>query len=113
MHEMGIAQNILDIALEAANREGANKISRIDIVAGELRGIVPLQLTFCFGIIAQNTIASSAYLNVEETPVTAHCEDCGEDFKVEDYQYLCPKCSSLNVKVTGGAELRVKDIEIE
>ncbi|MBN1374810.1 MAG: hydrogenase maturation nickel metallochaperone HypA [Dehalococcoidia bacterium] len=113
MHEMGIAQNILEIALEAANRESAAKISRIDIVSGELRGIVPLQLTFCFGIVAQNTIASSAYLNIEETPVTAHCDECGEDFKVEEYQYLCPKCSSANVKVTGGSELRVKDIEIE
>ena len=113
MHEMGIAQNILEIALEAAKREGATKISRIDLVAGELRGLVPMQMTFCFGIVAQNTIASSAYLNIEETPVTAHCEDCGADFKVEEYKYLCPKCSSANVKVTGGSELRVKDIEIE
>jgi hydrogenase nickel incorporation protein HypA/HybF len=113
MHEMGIAQNILEIALEAANKEGASRISRIDLVAGELRGLVPMQLTFCFGIVAQNTIASGAYLNVEETPVTAHCEDCGNDFTVVEYQYLCPKCSSAKVKVTGGSELRVKDIEIE
>jgi hydrogenase nickel incorporation protein HypA/HybF len=113
MHEMGIAQNILEIALEAAKREGATKISRIDLVAGELRGLVPMQMTFCFGIVAQNTIASSAYLNIEETPVTAHCDDCGADFKVEEYKYLCPKCNSANVKVTGGSELRVKDIEIE
>ncbi len=77
MHEMGIAQNILEIALEAANKEGATRISRIDLVAGELRGLVPMQMTFCFGIVAQNTIASGAYLNIEETPVTAHCEDCG------------------------------------
>ena len=53
MHEMGIAQNILEIALEAAKREGANKITRIDLVAGELRGLVPMQMTFCFGIVAQ------------------------------------------------------------
>lgn len=113
MHEMGIAQNILDIVLEAANREGAKKISRIDLVAGELRGLVPMQMTFCFGIVAQNTIASSAYLNIEETPVTAHCEDCGVDFAVKEYQYLCPECNSTKVRVTGGSELRVKDIEIE
>ncbi len=58
MHEMGIAQNILEIAVEAANKEGATKITRIDLVAGELRGIVPMQLTFCFGIVAKDTIAS-------------------------------------------------------
>lgn len=113
MHEMGIAQNILDIVLEAANREGAKKVLRIDLLAGELRGIVPMQMTFCFGIVSQNTIASSAFLNIEELPVTAHCEDCGLDFKVKDYQYLCPTCNSTNVRITGGSELRVKDIEIE
>jgi hydrogenase nickel incorporation protein HypA/HybF len=113
MHEMGIAQNILEIAVEAASKEGATRITRIDLVAGELRGIVPMQLTFCFGIVARDTIASGAYLNVEEVPVTAHCEDCQADFTVEEYQYLCPKCGSPRIKVTGGTELRVKDIEIE
>ena len=113
MLEMGIAQNILEIALEAADKEGATRISRIDMIAGELRGIVPMQLNFCFGIISQNTIASGAYLNFEEVPVTACCEDCKNDFAVLEYQYLCPKCGSTKVKITGGSELRVKDIEIE
>ena len=113
MHEMGIAQNILDIALNAANGEGAKKISRINLISGELRGIVPLQLTFCFGIVAQNTIASGAYLNIESVPVSGHCNQCKTDFPIEEYQYLCPKCNSKDIQVTGGTELRIKDIEIE
>jgi hydrogenase nickel incorporation protein HypA/HybF len=110
---MGIAQNILDIAVQAANAEGASKISRINLVAGELRGIVPMQLTFCFSIVAKDSIASGAYLHVEEVPVAAHCNQCNADFKVEEYQYLCPKCGSKEIQITGGSELRIKDIEIE
>ena len=113
MHEMGIAQNILEIALNAANQEGAKKISRINLVAGELRGLVPMQLTFCFSIVAKDSIASGAYLNVEEVPVTGHCNECNADFTVEEYNYLCPKCGSTKIQVTGGTELRIKDIEIE
>jgi hydrogenase nickel incorporation protein HypA/HybF len=113
VHEMGIAQNILEIAVEAANKEGATKITRIDLVAGELRGLVPMQLTFCFSIVAKDTIASGAYLNVEEVPVTARCQDCNADFAVKEYEYLCPKCGSVKIQVTGGTELRVKDIEVE
>lgn len=113
MHEMGIAQNILDIAVEAANKESAKKISRINLVAGELRGIVPMQLSFCFSIVAKESIASGAYLHVEEVPVTARCSDCGTDFQVQEYQYTCPDCKSTKIQVTGGAELRIKDIEIE
>jgi hydrogenase nickel incorporation protein HypA/HybF len=113
MHEMGIAQNILEIALDAANKEGAQKITRINLIAGELRGIVPLQLTFCFGMVARDTIAVGAYLNVDTMPVTGHCDDCKAYFKVAEYQYVCPKCNSTKIQVTGGTELRIKDIEIE
>ncbi|MCX6005024.1 MAG: hydrogenase maturation nickel metallochaperone HypA [Chloroflexi bacterium] len=113
MHEMGVAQNILDIAVAAAQKEGAHKITRINLIAGELRGVVPMQLSFCFGIVAKDTIASGAYLNIEEMPVTAHCENCSSDFSVEDYQYVCPKCGSTKIQLTGGTELRIKDIEIE
>ena len=113
MHEMGIAQNILDIALNAANQEGAKKISRINLLAGELRGIVQMQLSFCFSIVAKDSIASGAYLNVEEVPVSGHCDDCNADFTVQEYNYLCPKCGSAKIQVTGGTELRIKDIEIE
>jgi len=113
MHEMGIAQNILDIALSAAGTEGATKITRINLMAGELRGIVPLQLTFCFGLVAKDSIASGAYLSIEEVPVSGHCNDCNSDFSIKEYEYVCPKCGSTKIQVTGGTELSIKDIEIE
>jgi hydrogenase nickel incorporation protein HypA/HybF len=46
-------------------------------------------------------------------PVTGHCDDCKAYFKVAEYQYVCPKCNSTKIQVTGGTELRIKDIEIE
>jgi hydrogenase nickel incorporation protein HypA/HybF len=113
MHEMGIAQNILDIAVATAQKEGATKITRINLVAGELRGIEPMQLTFCFAIVAKDSMASGAYLNVEQVPVSGHCNDCKADFTIEDYAYVCPKCGSTKIEITGGTELRLKDIEID
>lgn len=113
MHEMGIAQNIVEIAVEAAKKEGASKVTRINLIAGELRGIVPMQLTFCFGIVAKDTIAAGAYLDIEEVPVSGHCKNCNSDFSVEEYEYVCPKCGSPNIELTGGTELRIKDIEVE
>jgi len=110
---MAIARSILDIAIAASEKEGAQRIIRINIVAGELRGIVPLQLTFCFGVIAENTIASGAYLNLEITPVRGRCRECEHMFLVEGYCYICPKCHSEDVQTIGGTELRVRDIEVE
>jgi hydrogenase nickel incorporation protein HypA/HybF len=110
---MGLAQQILDIAVAAAVKGGAGRIGKINVVAGELRGIVPVQLTFCFSVVAQNTIASDAYLNLETVPVTARCSSCEEAFTVEDFFYVCPRCESTDVEVTGGTELRVRDIEVD
>jgi hydrogenase nickel incorporation protein HypA/HybF len=112
VHEMAIAQNILDIAIAAAERGGAQRITRVNVVAGEMRAIVPMQLTFCFGIAAENTIASKAELNLDIVPVKGICRACGDDFIVKDFSYICPRCGGSDVEITGGTELRIKDIEV-
>ena len=109
---MSIAQNIVDIAVSAAQRGGAEKITAVNVVAGEMRAIVPTQLNFCFGIAAEDTIASGAQLNLEIVPVRGECRECGEDFVIHDFEYICPKCESSDVEIIGGTELRIKDIEV-
>jgi hydrogenase nickel incorporation protein HypA/HybF len=113
VHEMSIARNIVNIAVAAAEKEGAKRITRINVVAGELRGIVPAQLIFNFGLMSENTIASGAYLNVEITPVVYRCRKCQDEFLVKDYRYLCTRCRSEDIQTLSGTELRVKDIDVE
>jgi hydrogenase nickel incorporation protein HypA/HybF len=113
MHEMGIARNILDIAVAAAQREGTGKISKISLIAGELRGIEPAQLTFCFGFTARDTIAEGACLDIEIVPARGFCDECQVGFTVKLRHYACPACGSAKIHLKGGDELLVKDIEIE
>jgi len=110
---MAIARNIINIAVAAAEKEGAKRITKVNVVAGELRGIVPAQLTFYFGLMAQNTIASGAYLGLEITPIVGKCNKCAEAFIVKDYRYVCPECQGKDIQTLSGTELRVKDIEVE
>ena len=110
---MAIARNIVNIAVAAAEEEGAKRIARVNVVAGELRGIVPAQLIFCFGLLAENTIASGAYLGLEIKPVMGKCKKCQDTFTVKDYRYVCPRCQSEDIQTISGTELRVKDIEVE
>ncbi len=113
MHELSIAQNILDIVVAAAEKEGAQKITSITLVAGETRAIVSEQLTFCFEVIAGGTIADGAELDPEIVPVRGMCRGCGEGFIVEDLLYICPKCQGGDIEIPGGTELRIKDIEVD
>ena len=112
VHEMAIAQNIVDIAVAAAERGEAQRITRVNVVAGEMRAIVPMQLVFCFGVAAENTIASGAELNLQIVPVKGKCRGCGEDFVIEEFSYICPRCGDSDIEITGGTELRIKDIEV-
>lgn len=113
MHEMGIARDILDIAITAAQKEEAARITRINVIAGELRGVIPLQLCFCFGILAEGTIAGGAQLNIESTKPQGKCRDCDHVFPINNFAYICPHCQSLNIQVQGGTELYIRDIEVE
>lgn len=110
---MGIARDILDVAIEAAQKAGATRITRVNVVAGKLRGIVPMQLSFCFGIMAEGTVASGAQLNIETTKPEGKCGDCGKVFPINEFEYICPECQSLNIQVQGGTELFLRDMEVE
>jgi hydrogenase nickel incorporation protein HypA/HybF len=113
MHEMSIAQSILKIALDSAQANGAKKLKTVRIRAGELRGIVPSQLSFFFQFITKDTAAEGATLEVETVPIKGRCKSCDCVFMVENYEFVCKECQSKDVDVIQGMELAVKEIEIE
>jgi hydrogenase nickel incorporation protein HypA/HybF len=44
--------------------------------------------------------------------VKGKCRGCGEDFAIEEFSYICPRCGGSDIEITGGTELRIKDIEV-
>jgi hydrogenase nickel incorporation protein HypA/HybF len=112
MHELGIAQNILEIVQQAVPEELAASVRRIRIRAGQLSGIVPDSLNFCFSVIVRETKMKHAGLEVEQIPTLCCCQDCKYEFKMEDLTFICPSCKSTNLKLISGKELEVVDIEL-
>ena len=112
MHEMSLAQNILDIVLNTARQNDVTKVLGITIRAGELRGIVPEQLEFCFGFIAQDSIAEGANLKVNTLAVKARCKSCHRAFFVKEFHFICPACEGTDLETLQGLELLVEHIEV-
>lgn len=112
MHELGIAQSIIDIALRVLNQHGGGKIARITIQAGELRSIIKEQLQFCFAFAAQDTPAEGAQLEVEVIPLMAFCKACRKGFRVRNLDFHCPDCRGSSTDILQGKELRVLDLEL-
>jgi len=66
VHELAAAQDILRVALQAAEGQGARRIIVIALKVGRLHAID--QLRDLFAIVAQGTIAEGAKLEVEAVP---------------------------------------------
>jgi len=115
MHEMSLAQNILEIVQDTLNREklnGAGKLREVAVQVGELVAVVPESLEFCFNVLTENTDLSGARLKIEILPLTAVCQNCRQQFHVENFVFSCPHCNSVKIDIMQGQELIISHLEV-
>ncbi|MBI4733911.1 MAG: hydrogenase maturation nickel metallochaperone HypA [Rubrobacteridae bacterium] len=114
MHEMGLTQSIIDIAVDHAERANANKITQINVKAGDFMSIVEDSLQFAFTYLSSDSIASGAQLVVERIPIIIHCDNCDSDSEVDKTDiHICPNCGECFVQLVSGREFYVDSIEVE
>jgi hydrogenase nickel incorporation protein HypA/HybF len=113
MHEFGITESIVRIALDKAGEAQANKISQINLVVGELSGFVPDCIQFYFDSMSKDTIAEKATLHFESAPAQLRCRTCSTTFQPKDGEWNCPKCQGQRVEIIGGRDLYIESIEVE
>jgi len=58
MHEMSIAQSLLDIVLEESRKHDLASVRVVRLQIGAMAGVVPEALTFCFELLTRDTLAS-------------------------------------------------------
>jgi hydrogenase nickel incorporation protein HypA/HybF len=112
MHEVGVMQSALEIALEQAGRQGAGRIDCIALRVGMLSGVVPEALEFAFDVVARGTIAEGGRLVVERVPIRCVCAGCGAEFPADDLIFDCPHCRRPGARVRHGRELELAYLEV-
>ena len=113
MHEYSIAQSIMQIVLSEAEKANARKVLKVSLGIGDLAGVFPDALSFCFDLLAKGTVAEDAKLIIEKVPIGGHCSHCNKTFRIENNLYICPICKTPNIKVTTGRELQINHLEID
>jgi len=113
MHEMSLAQGVVRILEEQAVAQRFTTVKTVWLELGALSHVEPEALAFCFEVVARDTVASGAQLEILRTPGQGWCMACSQAISVATRLDPCPHCGGCQIQVTAGDEMRVKELEVE
>lgn len=113
LHELSLTQNIVDLAIEHADREDAKKILSITLEIGALSGVVAEAVEFAFDICSKGTLAEGADLEIRHIIGIGRCLDCHKETEIKTLTHVCPYCGSLALETVQGQEMKFTEMEID
>ncbi|HEY9139515.1 MAG TPA: hydrogenase maturation nickel metallochaperone HypA [Bryobacteraceae bacterium] len=113
MHELGIANSVLEAVQTEAARHPSAVVRRVAVTVGELAGVDPEALAFSFEAMTAGTEWQHLVLEIQTRPRLNRCPACELTFRVIDYQFACPECGAFETESTGGDELELAYLEME
>jgi len=113
MHEMSLAEGVLHVIEDAAQKDGFSKVSTVWLEIGQLSGVEPQAMVFCFDAVTRGSVAQGARLEIVALPGQGWCMTCARTVPMTELFGQCPVCEGFELQVTGGTEMRVKELEVE
>lgn len=113
MHEMGIAQSVIDMATREAELKSARAVLRVSLAIGELSGVDTESLTFCFECLKKDTLLDNAALEIVYKRRRHRCLSCTQEFEVVNHDPSCPHCHREDTQFLSGDELELSQLELE
>jgi hydrogenase nickel incorporation protein HypA/HybF len=111
MHEAGIAQEIIKLALQ--NAGGAKSITRVGLTVGNRSGVSVSSLEFALHALREGTLASNCEFEFTEAKASGLCAGCGKESFPDDYFASCPECGLAILEFSGGDRLSLDYVDIE
>jgi len=112
MHELGLMQNIVDTVQDYARKNNVRKVVKVMLEVGQVSGVVPESLEFCFEVCTRQTVLEDAVLEIERIAAVGKCKTCGEGFDLLTHSFSCPKCGGTDWEMISGRELIIKGMEV-
>ena len=112
MHEMAISESILQIIEEQAAAQHFRKVNRVWLEIGRFAGIEIDALKLTFDAVSRRTVADGSTLEIIEIPGIAWCMECGKNVDIQQRFDPCPECGGFQLQVSGGDEMRIKELEV-
>ena len=113
MHEMGIANSVLEAVRSEMQRHPGTLPCKVGMRIGEMAAVDQESLRFCFEALIRDTDLESLQLEVELCPRRHKCRRCGTVSVVRDFVFRCSQCASLDTECISGDELELAYLEVE
>jgi len=111
MHEISLAQSVLQIIEEHSKADKFSRVTTVWLEIGALSGVEPDALRFCFEAVTRNSLAQGARLEIVDIPGSGWCRQCGDTVTMQERYSACPRCGGYQLQATGGLELRIRELE--
>jgi hydrogenase nickel incorporation protein HypA/HybF len=108
MHELAIMGRVV---ADLNKRVDPARVSCVRLQIGQLAGVLPETIQFCFALCTRGTALDGARLEIDEVRGRGRCRRCGSEILMETHGDPC-RCGSAEVEVLGGQELRVQMVEL-
>ncbi len=113
MHELAIAQSIVEAVEARAGEHNAARVKAVRLRIGEASGVVIESLSACFEMLTSLTpMLEGAQLLIDLVPHRARCRCCDSAFAVVDFITRCPACGEWSSEIISGTELQILEMEI-
>ena len=110
MHEMAIADSLVNHVLEAVRAQDVIRIESVEVEVGVLQLVVPEALQVAFSVVTEGTLAAGATLKLVEVPAAAVCRQCAREFEPAVDDYLCPGCGKADVRIEVGNDIVLRSV---
>ncbi len=116
MHEVALMGDILDLIKNDAEKRNIKRVSKVELVVGELSNALPDALEMAFDIFKSRNIEmlqKDAELIIIKEEAKAKCVLCGLEYHPSQHVAVCPECNFPSGELTAGETLKVKSYQGE
>ena len=113
MHELSVAQAIVDRIERILAQEKGRDVSRVVLSVGSLSGIDTAALAFAMPVVAADRGWEAVDWDIRPVRAAVRCATCGGESEPEDIFPVCRLCESTDVEIIRGRELLIDSVDIK
>jgi hydrogenase nickel incorporation protein HypA/HybF len=116
MHELPVAESILDVVLRHAESVNVHAVVSSSLKIGDLSDLEDEWIPRYFDCLSKGTLAEGARLMIELVPMMFQCVSCNSTYTVDihsddDMQFL--KCGYQGGEHVSGREYHINNMEVK